>query len=338
MEREVKGEVENIVIIGSGPSAWTCAIYAGRAGLKPLVFAGSGRSQRGGQLTTSSEVENFPGFPLGISGGEIVRLMEEQAMRFETSVINENVDMVDFSKKVFIVNGVKTSVKARSVVVATGADAKKLDIPGSESFWGRGVSACATCDGPMPVFRGKEVAVVGGGDTACEEALFLTNFVSKVHLIHRRDELRASKIMRDRVMGNDKIDIHFDRIMDEIVGEGVVSGVSLSNPKTGQQEMLPVAGLFYAIGHLPNSQFLQGQLELNENGYIVTKGDGTTYSSVEGVFIAGDVCDHVYRQAVTAAASGCMAAIDAERWLKNNYMNLGVDDYVVEKGRHEKNL
>ena len=300
---------ENVIVIGSGPAGLTAALYAGRADLNPLVFEGS---QAGGQLMITTDVENYPGFPDGILGPELMEQFRKQAERFGARLRTVDVDRVDLSsspKKVFVG---ADEYAAEAVIVATGASAKWLGVPGEESLTGRGVSACATCDGFF--FRDRELIVVGGGDTAMEEALFLTKFASKVTIVHRRDEFRASKIMAARAIEHPKIDVIWDTVVTEIVGESEVTGVVLENTVTGDITEKKADGVFVAIGHKPNTDIFSGQLEMDGSGYLILAGPGTS-TSVEGVFAAGDVADHIYRQAVTAAGTGCEAAIDAERWL-----------------------
>jgi thioredoxin reductase (NADPH) len=301
---------ERLVIIGSGPAGYTAAIYAARADLKPLLFEGL---HPGGQLTVTTEVENYPGFPEGIQGPELMDQMKKQAGRFGTRFEAGEVTRVDFSRRPFQLWADDRLYTASAVIVATGASAKWLGIPSEKTYRGRGVSACATCDGFF--FRGTELVVVGGGDTAMEEATFLTKFATKVHVIHRRDELRASKIMAERGRKNPKIEFHLSSTIDEILGDGkAVTGVRLRSTKDGSTRVLPVKGVFMGIGHEPNTRVFRGQLEMNEVGYVVVKFP-TTETSIRGVFAAGDVADPSYRQAVTAAGSGCQAAIDAERFL-----------------------
>jgi thioredoxin reductase (NADPH) len=301
---------ERLVIIGSGPAGYTAALYAARANLNPLLVEGL---QPGGQLTITSEVENYPGFPEAILGPQLMELMKKQAERFGTRFLDGEVTRVDFSKRPFSLWLDDKLVRAQAVIVATGASAKWLGIPSEKQYQGRGVSACATCDGFF--FRGVEVAVVGGGDTAMEEATFLTKFATKVHVVHRRDELRASKIMAERARTNPKIQLQLSSTVDEILGDGkAVTGIRLKSTRDGATRELPLKGVFMGIGHEPNTRIFKGQLEMNDVGYLTVKAP-TTATSVKGVFAAGDVSDPSYRQAVTAAGSGCAAAIDAERFL-----------------------
>jgi thioredoxin reductase (NADPH) len=301
---------ERVVIVGSGPAGYTAALYAARANLNPLLFEGM---QPGGQLTITSEVENFPGFPEGILGPELMEKMKKQAERFGTRFEMGEVTRVDLSRRPYQLWQDDRAFSADAVIIATGASAKWLGIPSEKKYQGRGVSACATCDGFF--FRGVEVAVVGGGDTAMEEASFLTKYASKVYVVHRRGELRASKIMQDRVRKNPKIELLLSTTIDEILGDGkAVTGVRLKSTKDGSTRELPLQGVFMGIGHEPNTRVFKGQLQMNEVGYLWVKSP-STYTSVPGVFAAGDVSDPTYRQAVSVAGTGCMAAIDAERWL-----------------------
>jgi thioredoxin reductase (NADPH) len=302
-------EERNVVIIGSGPAGFTAALYAARANLKPVVLKGI---ESGGQLMLTTDVENYPGFPEGILGPELMELMEKQAARFDAEMLHQAATRVDFSRRPFGVWSGDEEFRARSVIVATGASAKMLGVPGEDRLLGHGVSTCATCDGFF--FRGQELAVVGGGDSAMEEALFLTRFATKVTVVHRREELRASKIMQERAFENEKIDFVWDSVVDEVVGDGQVTGLRLRNLKTGDASELAAGGLFVAIGHTPNTKVFEGQLEMT-GGYISVR-EPTTQTSVDGVFAAGDVVDFVYRQAVTAAGMGCKAAMDAERFLE----------------------
>jgi thioredoxin reductase (NADPH) len=349
--------MEKVVIIGSGPAAWTAAIYAARANLEPLVFEGAGTEENRlkgtlplGQLALTTEVENYPGLPAGdsreylrtalpsdrqpywvqadqpqashgINGPELMELMRQQAVNFGTRVITDDIVRVNFRKypfELFALEGAR--VETRAVIVATGARANYLGLPSEDRFKNNGVSACAVCDGALPRFRDRPLVVVGGGDSAVEEGTYLTKFASKVYLVHRRDQLRASPIMRQRALSNSKIQPKWNRVLDEVLGsdpEGV-TGVRLRSTADGVTEELACSGVFLAIGHTPNTDFLEGQVELDENGYIRWTRPQRTWTSVEGVFAAGDVADSYYRQAVTAAGTGCMAALDAERWLAEN--------------------
>lgn len=307
--------VENVVIIGSGPAGYTAAIYAARANLKPFMFEGfQVGGLPGGQLMTTTEVENYPGFPDGITGPELMNAMKAQAVRWGAELVTEDVTSVDLSQRPFVVRSEEREVQAHTLIIATGATAKRLNLPSEEQYWNRGISACAICDGATPIFRDVELAVIGGGDSAAEESVYLTKYGSHVHLLVRRDRLRASKAMQDRVLRNPKITVHWNTEAIDVVGDGsLMTGLKVRNNVTQGETELPARGLFYAIGHTPNTRLFQGQLDLDEVGYIVTNHDVKT--SVEGVFAAGDVQDHEYRQAVTAAGTGCMAALLAERWL-----------------------
>jgi thioredoxin reductase (NADPH) len=307
--------IEKVVIIGSGPAGHTAAIYAARAGLKPLMFEGFIRGGvAGGQLMTTTEVENFPGFPEGITGPELMNRMREQSTRFGTRIITEDVDSVDLSKRPFTIRSAEETAEAKSLIIATGATAKRLHLPSEERLWNRGISACAVCDGALPIFRNRVLVVVGGGDTAVEEATYLTHFASKVLLVHRRDELRASKAMQKRATENPKIMPIWNSVVVDAVGETGLRGVIIRHLPTGNEKTVEAAGLFYAIGHNPNTELFKGQLEMDETGYLIAQPD-SSYTSVPGVFAAGDVRDKVYRQAITAAGMGCRAALDCERWL-----------------------
>lgn len=309
-------EKKKVVIIGSGPAGYTAAIYLARANLEPFLFEGFFSGTAGGQLMTTTDVENYPGFPEGITGPEMMDAFRKQAQRFGTTFATEDVESVDFSNRPFVVKGSNHQVEAESVIIATGATAKRLDIPGTRDgeFWQKGVTACAVCDGAMPIFRDKPLYVVGGGDTAMEEALFLTKYASKVFIVHRRDTFRASKIMADRAINHPKIEVVWNHTLVKVEGEQVVRSVTLEDVNTKKQSMHDAGGVFFAIGHDPNTKFLGDALEKHENEYIKVK-PGTTLTSIEGVFAAGDVQDWIYRQAVTAAGTGCMAALEAERWL-----------------------
>jgi thioredoxin reductase (NADPH) len=335
---------EKVVIVGSGPAGWTAAIYAARANLQPLVFEGIHAL---GQLALTTEVENYPGFPAGksreylesalprdrwpywleqgkeqpthgVNGPELMVLMRQQALNFGTRILSDDIVEVDLRRRPFVLKpAYGEPVECEAVIVATGASAKYLGLASEEAFKNRGVSACAVCDGALPRFRGRPVVVVGGGDSAVEEGTYLTKFASVVHLVHRRDALRASQIMQDRARANSKIDFKWNRTVDEVLGtdKDGVTGVRLRSTVDGTTEELAASGVFLAIGHTPNTAFLGGQVELDTQGFIVYKKPFRTYTSVEGVFAAGDVADSYYKQAVTAAGTGCMAALDAERWL-----------------------
>lgn len=306
-------KVENVLIIGSGPAGLTAAIYAARANLQPLMIEGY---EAGGQLMTTTEVENFPGFSHGIQGPELMTILREQAARFGTRFITKNVTKVDFSKRPFTVMVDQDQYQAQTVIVSTGATAKYLGLPAEKKFLGRGVSACATCDGAF--FKNQKVCIVGGGDTAMEEAMFLTRFASRVYVIHRRDHFRASKIMADRVLANPKIEVIWNTAVEDIMGdEKGVKQVKLLNVETKEARIMDMDGVFIAIGHKPNTDLFIGHLDMNDVGYLTTKPK-STYTSVPGVFACGDVQDPIYRQAITAAGTGCMSAIDAERWLEAN--------------------
>jgi thioredoxin reductase (NADPH) len=268
----------------------------------------------GGQLMTTTEIENFPGFPEGIAGPELMGRMREQSLRYGTRIVTEDVESADLSRRPFAVKGAESAVEARSLIIATGATARRLHLPSEGRLWNRGISACAVCDGALPTFRNKVLVVAGGGDTAAEEATYLTRFASKVLLVHRRNELRASKAMQKRVLEHPKIEVVWDAVLEDALGEKMLEGVRVRNVKTGEKRDLEAGGLFYAIGHTPNTALFKDQLEMDETGYVLTRGR-SSQTSVEGVFAAGDVQDKVYRQAITAAGSGCMAALDCERWL-----------------------
>jgi thioredoxin reductase (NADPH) len=311
-------KINKVTIIGSGPAGYTAAIYAARANLEPVVFAGGPTledPQRvpGGQLMITTDVENYPGFPEGITGPELMERFQKQAERFGTSIHMENVVKVDFSSRPFLLQGESVSVRSETVIISTGASAKWLNVKGEDLYKNRGVSACATCDGAF--FKKQDVLVVGGGDTAMEEATYLAKIVGHVTLLHRRDTFRASKIMQERVLKNPKISVMWNTVVEEVVGnEKGMTGAVVRNVKTNDTQLLSATGLFVAIGHTPNTQLFQGILETHQGGYLKTQ-PGSTRTNIEGVFACGDVQDSFYRQAVTAAGTGCMAAIEAERWL-----------------------
>lgn len=311
---------EKLIIIGSGPAAWTAAIYAARAQLDPLVYEGSFSVTMvpGGQLMFTTEVENYPGFPDGVTGPDMMTGFREQALRFDTRVVTEDIQQVDFSSLPFrLTAGDGKQLKADSIIISTGANARWLGIPGEERLAqsGGGVSACAVCDGALPHFRGKVIAVVGGGDSAMEDALYMTKFASQVLVIHRRDEFRASKIMQERVLANPDIKVLWNSLVEEVIGDDLIERIRIMDVNTGEQREIDVDGMFVAIGHIPNTGFLGDAIELKPSGYIAMPVTWRTVTSVPGVFAAGDVMDDFYRQAVTAAGTGCMAALEAERWL-----------------------
>ena len=317
MSNPAPNAVRNVIIVGSGPAGLTAAIYAARANLAPLVIEGEPSStsdQPGGQLMLTTDVENYPGFPDGIMGPDLMQHFREQAARFGAELITEKATKVDLASQPFQVWVRDTVYEADAVIVSTGARSLMLGIDAESRLLGHGLSTCATCDGFF--FRGQQIAVVGGGDSALEEALFLTKFADKVTVVHRRDALRASKIMQDRAFANPKIEFLWDTVVDDLLGSDRLEGAIVRNVHTGATSTLDVSGLFVAIGHRPNTDLFAGVLNTDENGYLVTV-PGSTYTNVEGVFACGDVQDHTYRQAVTAAGSGCMAAIDAERWLEH---------------------
>jgi thioredoxin reductase (NADPH) len=305
-------EIRNLIIVGSGPAGYTAAIYAARAQLDPLVFEGS---QYGGALMTTTEVENYPGFKDGIMGPDVMEQMQQQAERFGADLRAIDVESVELTGPVKYVTANGVRYGARAVVLAMGAAARYLGVPGEQKLLGHGVSACATCDGFF--FRDQDIAVIGGGDSAMEEALFLTKFAKSVTIIHRREEFRASKIMLERARANDKIQWLLNKVVLEVLGENSVSGVRVRDTKTGEESDVAVTGMFVAIGHDPRSALVKGQVDLDDEGYVLTYPErgGTSYTNLDGVFAAGDLVDHTYRQAVTAAGSGCAASIDAERWL-----------------------
>ena len=308
---------KKVIIIGSGPAGHTAAIYAGKALLEPLMFEGfmAGGIAAGGQLTTTTVIENFPGFPTGIDGSELMMQMRQQSLNSGAQIQTLTVDSVDFSSKPFKVNVGNDTYTADTLIIATGATAKRMGLKGDTEFWQKGISACAICDGGLPIFRNKKIVVIWGGDAAMEEAIHLTHFASEVVVLVRKDTLRASKAMQERALNNPKITFMRNTEAEEALGDKFLTGVSVINNKTGEKSLIECAGLFYAIGHQPNTAFLNGQLELDEAGYILTK-PGTTQTSVAGVFAAGDVQDKKYRQAITSAGSGCMAALEAEKYLQ----------------------
>ena len=311
--------MENVAIIGTGPAGYTAALYTARADLSPLCFEGeiSKDILPGGQLMTTTEVENYPGYPDGVTGPQMMDEFKKQAAKFGARFASETITEIDFEVWPFKLKTRKNEYEAKCIIIATGATAKYIGLPSEQQYENKGVSACATCDGALPRFRERPLVVVGGGDTAMEETLFLTKFASKVHVVHRRDEFRASKIMADRVKNHDKVQIEWNSVLDEVLGddENGVTGVRIKDVNSGETREIEAAGMFAAIGHKPNTDLFVDKLDMDENGYLITKPD-STYTKIDGVFAAGDVQDHVYRQAVTAAGSGCMAAIDATRWLE----------------------
>jgi len=307
---------EKVIIIGSGPAGYTAALYAARANMNPLMFEGFYSGPAGGQLMTTTEVENYPGFPDGITGPDLMEIFKKQAERFGARFLQEDVTACNLTGKHPFEVIAKQAHFAECVIIATGATAKRLDVPGTgdAEYWNKGVSACAVCDGANPFFRNKPLYVIGGGDSAVEEALFLTHYASRVYLVHRRDELRASKIMAKRALSHPKLEIVWDSVVEKVGGTKLMESITIKNLKTGKIETHPASGLFFAVGHVPNTVFLNNQIDLYPNGYIKVV-PGTTKTNIEGVFAAGDVQDSVYRQAITAAGTGCMAALEAERWL-----------------------
>jgi thioredoxin reductase (NADPH) len=309
-------KMHEVIIIGSGPAGLTAAIYTARANLAPLVIEGEPSStsdQPGGQLMLTTDVENFPGFPEGVMGPDLMMKFRDQAARFNAAFITEKVTKVDFSQRPFKVWVRDEMHQAKSIIVSTGAQSLMLGLENEKRFYGHGLSTCATCDGFF--FRGQEIVVVGGGDSALEEAQFLTKFASKVTIVHRRDSLRASKIMQDRAFKNEKISFIWNKQVTRVLGEDKVSGIEMTDTVTGEQSTMNITGIFVAIGHRPNTDLFKGILQMEDTGYLTTKS-GSTYTNIDGVFACGDVQDHTYRQAITAAGSGCMAAIDCERWLE----------------------
>jgi thioredoxin reductase (NADPH) len=323
---------ENLVIVGSGPAGYTAAIYAARANLSPLLITGFQEGGiPGGQLMTTTHVENFPGFPDGILGPDLMDRLKAQAVRWGTRLIEADATAIDLSQRPFRITAEERVIEAQAVILATGASANRLGLPSEERFWSHGISACAICDGATPQFRGEPVAVVGGGDSACEEAVYLTKYGSQVHLIVRGSQLRASKAMADRVLANPAITVHWNRQVDDCSGSDWLEAISLrdTSSDSGATEQLPVKGLFYAIGHTPNTRLVQGQLEVDSHGYLVTR-PGRPETSLEGVFAAGDVADAEWRQGITAAGSGCQAALAAERWLTHHDLAVTVSHDPVD--------
>ncbi len=326
-------KVENTVIIGSGPAGFTAAIYAARANLKPVMFEGlQAGGIPGGQLMTTTEVENFPGFPDGITGPELMQQMKLQAQRWGTECYTEDVVEVDLTQRPFTIRSTEREVQAHSIIIATGATAKRLGLPSEKTYWNNGISACAICDGAAPIFVGEDLVVIGGGDSAAEEAVYLTKYGSHVHLLVRKGEMRASKAMQDRVLANPKITVHWHTEAVDVFGEkGLMTGIKVRNKQTGVETNIAAKGLFYAIGHNPNTSLFKGQLELDAVGYIKVQ-PGTVATSISGIYAAGDVQDHEYRQAITAAGTGCMAALSAERYLsEHNLITEYSQEVVTEK-------
>ena len=321
---------ENLVIVGSGPAGYTAAIYAARANLNPLLITGfQAGGIAGGQLMTTTDVENFPGFPDGILGPDLMDRMRAQAVRWGTRLVEADADAIDLGQRPYRVTVEGQVIETQALILATGASANRLGLPQEQLFWSRGISACAICDGATPQFRNAELAVVGGGDSACEEAVYLTKYGSHVHLIVRRSELRASKAMADRVLANPAISVHWNRDLLDVAGSDWLESVQLRNRDSGEQQNLPVKGLFYAIGHTPNTGLVAGQLDLDERGYLQVRS-GRPETSVEGVFAAGDVADTEWRQGITAAGSGCQAALAAERWLTHHNLAVTVSHNPVD--------
>lgn len=311
-------EIANVIIIGSGPAAHTAAIYLGRSSLQPIMYEGfmAGGIAAGGQLTTTTVIENFPGFPEGIDGNELMENMRKQSIKYGCKIITETVKEINITSKPYtIITEDGNKMKTKSIIIATGANAKRMKVPGEDIYWQNGVSACAVCDGAIPIFRNQILMVVGGGDTAMEEALHLTKYGKKIIILHRRDKLRASKVMQEKVLNHPKIEIIWNSTLIELLGDGdLLNSVKIKNVITNEESIIEVAGLFYAIGHSPNTSFLNNQITLDSDGYIKTNGVKT---NVEGVFACGDVCDKIYRQAIVAAGSGCQAALECEKYLQN---------------------
>ena len=322
--------VENVVIVGSGPAGYTAAIYAARANLRPIVITGfQDGGIPGGQLMTTTHVENFPGFPDGILGPDLMDRLKAQAVRWGTRLVEADAESIDLSQRPFRIQADGQIIEAQSVILATGASANRLGLPSEERFWNAGISACAICDGATPQFRNEELAVVGGGDSACEEAVYLTKYGSRVHLIVRSDQLRASKAMADRVLANPNITVHWNRRIRDCSGSDWLEALELVDAEGNSAERVAVRGLFYAIGHTPNTRLVRGQLEVNSHGYLVTQ-PGRPETSVDGVYAAGDVADAEWRQGITAAGSGCQAALAAERWLTHHNLAVTVSQEPVE--------
>ncbi|MCB4388997.1 thioredoxin-disulfide reductase [Synechococcus sp. MU1617] len=328
--------IENLVIVGSGPAGYTAAIYAARANLQPLLITGFQRGGiPGGQLMTTTHVENFPGFPDGVLGPDLMDLMKSQAVRWGTHLLEADADGIDLSARPYRIEVEGQTIRTHALVIATGASANRLQLPSEETFWSKGISACAICDGATPQFRNEELAVVGGGDSACEEAVYLTKYGSHVHLVVRSDKLRASAAMADRVLANDAITVHWNSEIDDVSGDDWMQSMTLLNRIKGSSTTLSVKGLFYAIGHTPNTDLLQGQLDLDGKGYLKTE-TGRPETSMEGVFAAGDVADAEWRQGITAAGSGCKAALAAERWLSHHNLATRVQREDVEPAVAER--
>ena len=336
MSADGSGHVENLVIVGSGPAGYTAAIYAARANLQPLLVTGFQRGGiPGGQLMTTTHVENFPGFPDGILGPDLMDLMKAQAVRWGTHLIEADADSIDLSQRPFRIEAEGKTILAHAVVIATGASANRLGLPSEERYWSSGISACAICDGATPQFRNEELAVVGGGDSACEEAVYLTKYGSHVHLVVRSDQFRASAAMADRVLANPAITVHWNSEIIDVSGSDWMQKLTLRDRRSGDTSTLEARGLFYAIGHTPNTDLLKGQIDLDDNGYLKTSS-GRPETSVEGVFSAGDVSDAEWRQGITAAGSGCKAALAAERWLTHHNLASRVIRTSVEPEKAER--
>lgn len=335
MAGHVSEQIENLVIVGSGPAGYTAAIYAARANLSPVLITGYERGGiPGGQLMTTTHVENFPGFPDGVLGPDLMDLMKAQASRWGTHLIEADADAIDLSERPYRIETEGRTIRTHALIIATGARANRLGLPSEERFWSNGISACAICDGATPQFRNEELAVVGGGDSACEEAVYLTKYGSHVHLLVRSDRLRASAAMADRVLANPMITVHWNSEIIDVNGDDWLQSLSLRNRSSDERTDLPVRGLFYAIGHTPNTDLIQGQIELDAKGYLSTPS-GRPETSIDGVFAAGDVADTEWRQGITAAGSGCKAALAAERWLTHNDLAKLVQRDSVEPAKAE---